>query len=233
MLACRLRHLGHSRDSRDRSKCQPPNTLYSRSCNACIFCYWGKLLLLRGDDTLIIYLRAGPFQESRQAIAAQGRPTLGSTHRLCPADGNIAGKPLRDLVQAGQALSALSADVTLVVNILCIGSLAFPGQTMHLHAHPHVAGQLCEQLSFPARLGAEIDLLDADGWGAMLALIFFESFKECEGRNEPGGWERKVEDCRRFRRGYWERRCIRGWEGINLGEEKGPTFNCRIMLVRE
>ena len=75
---------------------------------------------------------------------------------------------------------------------------------MHLHAHPHVAGQLCEQLSFPARLGAEIDLLDADGWGAVLALVLFESFKEREGRDEPGGWERKVEDCGRFRRGYWE-----------------------------
>lgn len=74
---------------------------------------------------------------------------------------------------------------------------------MHLHAHPHVAGQVCEQLSFPARLGAEIDLLDADGWGAILALILFEGFKERKGRDEPRGWERKVEDCGRFRGGYW------------------------------
>ncbi len=37
----------------------------------------------------------------------------------------------------------------------------------------------------------------------MLVLVLFEGFKEREGRDEPGGWERKVEDCGRFRRGYW------------------------------
>jgi len=68
MLACRLRHLSHPRDSGDWSKCQPPNTLYPRPSNACILGYGCKLLLLpllRGDDTLILCLRAGPFQERR------------------------------------------------------------------------------------------------------------------------------------------------------------------------
>ena len=37
----------------------------------------------------------------------------------------------------------------------------------------------------------------------MLALVLFEGLKECEGRDKPGGWERKVEDRGRFWRGYW------------------------------
>jgi len=67
------------------------------------------------------------------------------------------------------------------VSISCIRGIAFPGQTMHLHAHPHVAGQLGEKLCVPAGLGAEIDLLDADGREAMLVLVLFEGFKEREG----------------------------------------------------
>jgi len=57
MLACRLRHLSHPRDSRDWSKYQPPNTLYPRPSNACILGYGCKVLLLpllRGDDTLTL-----------------------------------------------------------------------------------------------------------------------------------------------------------------------------------
>jgi len=68
MLACRLRHLSHPRDSRDWSKCQPPNALYPRPYNACILGYGCEVLLLpllRGDDTLTLCLRAGPSQERR------------------------------------------------------------------------------------------------------------------------------------------------------------------------
>ena len=140
MLACRLRHLSHPRDSRDRGKCQPPNTLYPRPSSARILGNGLLLHLLRGDDTLILWFRAGSFQESRQAIDARRGPTPGSTRRFCPTDGDIAGKPLRDLVQARQALSALSAGAALVGGIWRIRSVAFPGQAMHLHAHPHVAG---------------------------------------------------------------------------------------------
>jgi len=75
---------------------------------------------------------------------------------------------------------------------------------MHLHA-PHDAGVLGEKPCVPAGIGVEIDLLNADERGAILVLVLFQGFKERKGRDEAGGagWERKVEDCRRFRRGYW------------------------------
>jgi len=53
---------------------------------------------------------------------------------------------------------------------------------MHLPAHSHVAGQLGEGLCFPAGLGAEIDLVETDGWWPILVLDLFEGIEECEGR---------------------------------------------------
>lgn len=75
---------------------------------------------------------------------------------------------------------------------------------MHLPAHPHVAGQFGEQVRFPAGFGAEINLLDTDGRGPILGLVLFEGFEECKGRDETWGWECKMEDRGRFRRGYWQ-----------------------------
>jgi hypothetical protein len=52
---------------------------------------------------------------------------------------------------------------------------------MHLHAHPHVSGQLGQQCCVLAGLGAEIDLLDTDRRGPIPGMFLFEGFKEGEG----------------------------------------------------
>jgi hypothetical protein len=111
MLACRLRHLCHPRDSGDRSKCQPPNTLYPRPSNACIL--WLGLRVQAAASPAWgrqLHSLSPWWPVSRKPVSdwRSGTADPGSTHRFCPADDNVAGEPLRNVVQAGQALSALS-----------------------------------------------------------------------------------------------------------------------------